>query len=174
MSEEIEDIFKNLNKKERRKNTSKRQGNRGENNLADVLNKRFPGQSFYRVLGSGNRWSQVKLNEEAMAFFTADLNTPPNFVFAIECKYGYADIDLCTAFPNGHKQIDEWLVKIKRDGDRVKKRPLLCWKKPYKPWLAFLQHIPEGCGNSFQYNTWNIVALDKLLEQPDSFWFSTS
>lgn len=176
---EIEDLLENLNKKEKRKNTSKSQGNRGENNLAKVLKNRFIGKSFFRCLGSGNRGSQVELTEEIKGVFTADLVCPTNFKFVVECKYGYTDIELCGIFSGGIKFFDEWLEKVRGEADSLNKHPMLCWRKPYQKWLTF---IPLGLLKFSQpitflkYNAkeeWALLSLDLLLSQTDEFFFSS-
>ncbi len=168
----VEDILNNLNKKEKKKNTSKKKGNRGENELADVLCERFPGKQFFRVVGSGARGFQVTLSEEMKNAFVGDIVCPSNFKFCVECKYGYADIDLCSFFPDGHKKIDEWLQKVQRDANNLGKQPILCWRKPRQPWLAFCQIAPFGLGMRMEYKGWSIVSFDKLLELTDEFWFN--
>lgn len=173
---EIEDLIDNLGKKERKKNTSKRKGNTGERELAKILCERFPGRQFFRVLGSGNRWSQVELTEETRGAFTGDLVCPSNFSFCLECKYGYSDYELCGFFTNGHKDIDEWLKKAKRDADSLGKMPMLCWRKPRYEWLAFIPLLeeriyPSGSEVILLYKGWMVASLKKWLEKSDDFWF---
>src|SRR5581483_7903643 len=121
----IEDILKNKNKK-KRKNVS-RVGKTGERELKGIFSKRFPNKNFYRTVGSGNRYSQVNLSEDHKAVFVGDVISS-GFNFVIECKYGYADTELCDALENGHKTIDGFLEQVERDSKRVNKQPLLCWR----------------------------------------------
>lgn len=179
---EIEDLLSNFNKKKiRKKNTSKRKGNSGERELADILKERFD-KKFFRVTGSGNRWSQVDLSEETKGVFTGDIVCPFNFKFVVECKYGYADIEMCSIFSEGHKQFDEWLKKVRRDADSLKKSPIVCWRKPHYEWLAF---IPYGLFlTQFKQHTiylkyiqdeeWAIMPLKKLLDLSNDFWFESA
>lgn len=170
----IEDI---VNTKERRKKVnSKDKGARGERSLVRLLSERFPDKKgFFRVVGSGNRWSQVTLTEQAAEVMTGDLVTPANFKLSIECKYGYADIDLCSAFDNGNKQIDEFLDQTERDANRVKKIPLLCWRKPRGLWLAWLKQtwLPETAQFTYKlhYRDWIVLSLTELLKLDDEFFF---
>lgn len=162
----IEDI---LNTTQRgKKVNSKDKGRRGELELCKILSKRFGG-SFFRVVGSGNRWSQVTLTEHAKEVLTGDVVCPASFAFAVECKYGYADIDLCTAF-SGHKELDKFLEQAEKDADRVGKKPLLCWRKPRQPWLAFLK---EDFVTDYKlyYRDWVGYALTDVLAKPDEFFF---
>src|SRR5688572_33277167 len=91
---ELDDIIDELNKRKKKKKDSKDKGGRGERLLVKELEKRFPGVPFSRTIGSGNRGSQAKLSEAAKQIFTGDIVVPENFVFALECKYGYNDISL--------------------------------------------------------------------------------
>jgi len=169
---EIEDILANLNKKEKRKNTSKKKGNRGENQLCDVLEKRFPGRTFFRVVGSGNRWSQVELTEETKGVFTGDIVCPPDFRFCLESKYGYEDIELWNLLQTGNKKVDEWLIKVEKDACFIGKQPMLCWRIPRKQHLAFLRLEPQqDC--YMKYHQWAVVSLASLLDRPDEFWFTS-
>ncbi len=171
---EIEDILGNLNKKkERKKNTSKAKGNRGENQLCDVLEARFPGNTFFRVIGSGNRWSQVELTEATKSMFTGDIVCPPNFRFCLESKYGYEDIELWNMLQTGNNKIDEWLQKAQRDADYVNKEPMLCWRIPRKHHIAFLKYQPTH-SIYMAYKEWIVISLANLFEYPDTFWFKTA
>lgn len=183
---EIEDLLSNFNKKkEKKKNTSKKKGNRGENELADILKERFD-KKFFRVTGSGNRWSQVDLSEETKGVFTGDIVCPSNFRFILECKYGYSDIELCGIFTSGHKLIDEWMVKAQRDADFLGKHPIICWRKPHYEWLVLSPTQPKidwlceklKTVNKMIYNgpnsvQWTIVPLNAVLSRDieDAFWF---
>lgn len=168
----IDDVLNNINSG--KPNTSKRKGSTGERALRDVFAKRFPEHSFFRVVGSGNRWSQVNLTEEVREIFTGDIVCPQNFKFVIESKYGYDDIDLCSAFEKGHKDLDAFLKQVEKDGESVKKEPLLCWKKPRLPWLAFLKANLIGHKRfiyRLNYREWIGVALNELLQLENGFWF---
>lgn len=166
----VDDIISNVNKKKKKVN-SKGKGNRGELNLCRILCQRFPDkEAFFRVVGSGNRWSQVTLSKHAQDVLTADIVCPPGFRYSIECKYGYDDIELCSIFEGGHKLIDEFLEKTARDADKVKKEPMLCWRKPRYPWLAFIK-VSQQTEFMMRYKDWYVVALSELLKQEDSFFF---
>jgi Holliday junction resolvase len=174
---EIEDLLGNFEKKKaRKKNTSKKTGNRGERELAGVFADRFEGEKFFRVVGSGNRWSHVDLTDAARGVLTGDIVCPPHFKFVVECKYGYADIELCGIFSEGHKQFDEWLKKARRDAESLKKLPILCWRKQHYEWLAFIPwDLFKQPINFLKYHAeeaWAVVSLAQLLGLPNEFWFA--
>jgi len=167
---EIDDILNNQLKK--KKKNSGRKGKRGERSLIEELTERFPNKPFSRTIGSGNRWSQARLTEAAKKVFTGDIVTPDNFLFALECKHGYNKINIERAIKKGNKKLDSFLEQVEKDGERVNKNPMMCWKKDYKPWIVFIKTslIPESIEN-IQYKNWGIVSLERLLELPDSFFF---
>jgi hypothetical protein len=176
---DVEDILGNLNKKDSKKKkiNSKRKGNNGELDLILSLTARFPGKTFFRVVGSGNRGSQVSLGEHK-EMFTGDIVCPPNFKFTIECKYGYDGVEMLSFFPDGHRQVNEWIKQAARDAGSLNKQPLLCWRKPRQPWLAFikwemLQAITPQPLHHMRYKDYGVLSLSSLLTQPDEFWFKS-
>jgi hypothetical protein len=178
---DTDDILDNFNKKKKKKNSGDK-GKAGERSLIKELEKRFPGVPFSRTVGSGNRWSQARLTETAKKVFTSDIVTPDNFLFALECKKGYNEINLdqtvkrVSEGKKGHKKLDGFLNQAERDGEKVHKKPMMCWKRDYKPWLAFLKHehlTPnlESHPERIIYGGWSILPLIKVLENPDDFFF---
>lgn len=172
---EIEDIFSNYEKnKNKKKNTSKKKGNSGERDLANHLNKRFEGHEFYRVLGSGNRFSHVGSLGDNKNAFIGDIVTPVKFNFTIEVKYGYPDVEIGKCFNESNKKIDDWLLQAKKDAERNGKKYLLCWRKPHREWLAFVDEKEELKINySFKmfYKSTIIISLQNILKEDNSFWF---
>jgi hypothetical protein len=176
---EVDDILKNFSERKKRKD-SKDKGGRGERLLIAELDKRFPGMAFSRTVGSGNRWSQARLTETAKQVFTGDIVTPENFLFVLECKYGYNDISLDRAVQraiegkSGNAQLNKFLKQAEKDGNSVNKKPLLCWKQNYKPWLAFLktEHLTDRLANLVDkaYHNWTIFSLDQVFHEPDTFF----
>ena len=162
---------------------SGKKGKRVELNLVKAFNERFSklfllnpdwGQ-FSRTIGSGNRWGQqVKLPKHAKDTFTGDLVCPENFVFVIESKGGYNDIDLCSAFDGKCKGLDNFLDQVTSDSKRSGKKPLLVWKKDRKPSLAFVitEELPRTFKCSMRYNEWTAISLKDLLALDDGFFFS--
>lgn len=165
--EEDYDIDDILNNKHKKRKDSGDKGKRGERSLIKELEKRFPNIPFSRTVGSGNRWSQARLTETAKQVFTGDIITPNSFKFCLEIKNGYDIINLERAIKKGNKLLDGFLIQAEKDGERVNKAPLLCWKRSYKPWITFLKDFPSD----LSYKNWYIVSLSKLFEQPDTFFF---
>jgi len=184
---EIDDLLKEPKNK---KIKSGLKGKSAERDLVKILNIRFAkiiaehpkGGAFSRSVGSGSRWGQrVVLSESASQIYAGDLTCPECFNFVIESKKGYNDIDLITAFTGKCGDLDEFLKQVKTDAERVKRKPLLIWKKDRKPALVFLKAAPgeiqiklinEGVNPVFMtYLEWHVFRLDDLLKLPDEFWF---
>src|SRR5687768_2233678 len=93
----IDDVLLNLSRKKEKLN-SKDKGKRGERDLCKVLSNRFTDRKgFFRVVGSGAHGHCVTMTEQAKEVLTGDVVCPEGFRFAVECKYGYPDIDLSGA-----------------------------------------------------------------------------
>jgi hypothetical protein len=177
---DVDDILKNYGKKKPK--NSGRKGKRGEHSLIGCLTKRFPDKPFSRTIGSGACAHRLRLTEAAKNVFTGDVVCPEDFVFALESKHGYNDTSLeravqrleKTSGKKGSVLIDGFLKQVTKDSERVNKKPMLCWKKDYQPWLTFLrtEHLPvELREEKMVYREWTIVPLEKILEQPDHFFF---
>lgn len=171
---EFEDVIGNAEKAKKKKKDSSGKGKRGERNLGKVLKKRF-GFEFTRTSGSGNRWGQVVfLPQHAQQTYSGDLVCPENFKFVLECKDGYGDIDLHVCFERGLQKLDEWMEQATDEHLRCGRLPIICWKKDYKPWLAMVRR-EDLEGKEFKYllnyKDWCIIALCKLLDLNDTFFF---
>lgn len=181
--QDIEDLLENLSKK-KSKAKGKPKGKRGELEIVKILNSRFEDillknpewGKFSRTVGSGNRWGQnVVLSKEAMNTFSGDLTCPQNFLFVIESKNGYDDIDLNASFDSGHKEIDKFLGQVLTDSERCGRKPILIWKKGRKNRIAFIKKedwqrdMPEYY---MSYRDWYIFSLDLLLSLKDDFFFA--
>ena len=172
--EDFEDFeIEDLNDKKKKKVDGKKKGNRTELELVKIFNARF-GNGFSRAVGSGNRWGQVNyLPKHAQDVFSGDLVVPKDFAFVIECKGGYDSIDMSSIFVHGNSELDNFLNQVTDDSKRCGRKPLLCWKKTRKPWLAFV-HSEELKGLDFKYKMlygkWAGVALEHLLKLDDDFF----
>lgn len=181
---EVEDIFEDKNKK---KINSKIKGKRTELEVVKELNKRFQKilsknpswGSFSRTIGSGNRWSHnIFMSKKTMEHFSGDIVCPENFNFVLESKGGYNNIDLYGGFAKGLAEIDKFLKQVTEDSTRTQKKPMLFWKKDYKPRLCFLKskdlEIKEL--NKFEYymkyKEWIIISCKDLFELKDDFFFN--
>jgi hypothetical protein len=173
---EVEDLLGDLNKKrsKKKKINSGRKGKSGERNLCATLTERFK-KPFSRVIGSGARMSQVNLTEEAKLVMVGDIVCPNNFVFTIESKCGYSEIDLCNALENGHKLLDAFMDQAQKDANKVNKKPLVCWKKDRVACVVFLKQVDlpnfRDLKMNMCYNDWVAISLTELLKQKDSFFF---
>ena len=166
-----------LSKKKTKKVDGKKKGNRTELTLTKVLNTRF-GTGFSRTIGSGavgtskGSW----LPKHAQDVFSGDLIVPKGFKFVIESKGGYDGIDMSSVFVRGNSELDGFLDQVTKDSKRCNRKPLLCWKKTRKPWLAFV-HTKDLAGHNFkyklQYGKWTVVALEHLLKLEDSFFLGS-
>lgn len=178
---EIEDLFANKKKKIK----SGKKGKRVELEIVKDLNERFHKVlvanpdlgKFSRSVGSGNRWGQnVYLSKKAKDIYSGDLTCPDNFKFVVESKGGYNDIDLCSAFDNGVKDIDNFLKQVTDDSERTGRKPLLFWKKDRKPRLAFLKKtdIDENALSTqykMYYKDWIVINYKVLMNLPDDYFF---
>lgn len=179
---ELEDIFKNKNKKIK----SGSKGKRVEREVCKILNERFKsilsshrdwGQ-FSRTVGSGNRWGQnVYLSTSAQENYSGDILCPSKFKFVLESKGGYNDIDMCSFFERKNSEIDTFLKQVTEDSKRTQRMPLLLWKKDRKPRLAFLrkENINKKLYENFDcymhYDAWLVLAFKDLLSLKDNFFF---
>lgn len=114
-----------------------------------------------------NRFSKKILLEDKKII------TPLNFRFHIESTND--DTDLSLTFLSGHAQIDEFIKQSKHESQSCGRKPLICWKRSRRPWLAIIQteDLPHlNWPYRFIYNDWSMVALDLLLDLPNDYWFS--
>lgn len=178
---EIENIFEDAPKK-RKKSGAK--GKRHELEVVKRLNERFARLladnpdwgRFSRSAGSGNRWGQVdNLPKHAKDTYSGDITCPANFIFVLESKGGYNEIDICSAFSGGHRELDSFLKQSEDDSERSGRKPMLVWKKDRKPRLAFVRTSDMPSKRKFQYclhyRDWSAVLLDDLLEEGDDYFF---
>lgn len=161
-----------LTKKKNKKVDGKKKGNRVELELTKLLNARF-GTGFTRNVGSGNRWGQTNhLSNQAKDLFSGDISVPKGFKFVIESKGGYDGIDLNSIF-SGNSTLDEFIKQVTSDSERCGRKPLLCWKRTRKDWLAFV-HTKEiekyDFNISLKYGIWTGIYLSDLLKLEDSFF----
>lgn len=180
----IDDILKDL-QKTKKKIKSGVKGKQSERDLVKILNKRFENLlsrheewgKFSRSVGSGNRWSQnVDLPKHAKDTFSGDICVPQNFLWVIESKKGYNDdIDLCTLFGGTCSLLEGFFKQVEDDSGRCNRKPMLIWKKDYKPRLAFIKNSVKLNGNFscfMTYKGWSCVPFDELLNLEDLFFFS--
>ena len=172
---QIDNILEN-NVKKKKKVDGKAKGDRTELKLCKMLSKHF-GSEFSKALGSGARWSQVgNLPAHAKKTLTGDVCVPEGFLWVIESKGGYEeDMNLTNVCDGkGIACLDAFIEQVSRDAKYCGRKPIICWKRNRKPWLAFVrsEDVP---GLSFDYmvvyREWIMVKLDELLGKQRDFWF---
>jgi hypothetical protein len=176
---DVEDIFK----KSPNKIKSGKKGKRVELELVKSLNARFSTilsanptwGKFSRSVGSGNRWGQnVHLSKNATNIYSGDIVCPEHFNFVLESKGGYNEIDLCSAFDEGHSELNAFLQQVTDDSARCGRMPMLLWKKDRKPRLAFLKEkdLPQiHFDYSMKYRDWKVVNFEDLIKMGEEFFF---
>jgi hypothetical protein len=154
----------------------KSKGNRTELILCKLLSSHF-GVDFTRSIGSGNRWSQVNLSEMAKQVYTGDICVPEGFLWVVESKGGYEDDmnlnNVCDG--NGIAILDEFIEQVSKDAEYCGRKPIICWKRNRKPWLAVVREedlLFARFEYRITYRDWVIVKLDNLLDGPRSYWFN--
>jgi hypothetical protein len=176
---EIENLIGNSKGKKKKVN-GKAKGGRTELQLCKLLSQHF-GKDFSKAPGSGARWSQVSfLPEHAKKTLTGDVCVPEKFKWVIESKGGYeSDIDLNSLFDGGISRLDYFIEQSTRDSKYCGRKPIICWKRSRKPWLAMilLKDLNPLNENVFSfrihYYEWIIILLNDLLNQTNvNFWFS--
>lgn len=176
-NQEIDDVLAGLEAGGRKKKVnSGDKGDRTERKLCKILSARF-GRPFERAVGSGNRWSQVKeLTASARNVLVGDVVCPEGFLWVLECKGGYeADVDLSSLFVNGNKTIDKFIEQVAADSARSGKDPMLLYKRNLRPWLCGVptRTLPADAAFGYRlvYRDWSFVALERVLELPEAFFF---
>lgn len=167
-------------KSKNKKVDGKAKGNRTELQLCKLLSNHF-GEEFSKAPGSGARWSQVAfLPEHAKKTLTGDVCVPENFKWVIESKGGYEnDIDLNSVCDGGISRIDTFIEQSSRDAGYCGRKPMICWKRSRKPWLAMilLSDLSPYDESIFlyriHYREWIMLPLEDLLKFTNKkFWFS--
>lgn len=170
---EIDDILKPKRKKG--VNPIKK-GHRGENGICKILFKRF-NKSFSRSIGSGNRFGQIKnMPKHAIETFAGDICPPENFLWTIEVKNGYDDIDFNRIISNGNKQLDEFMLQTEEAAGKNSKKPMLLFKQSRKPWLCFVKtkELNKNFTYCLTYKDWSAISLEEILKVEDSYYFTAA
>ena len=195
----IEDIFANLEERQKKKRSavnSSRKGKRGERKICDVLSERFS-LPFSRVPDSGAFGTTHKLSNNVSKALSSDIIAPDNFAWTIEVKTGY-DIDLINVFmpedkpSRDRRLLGEFLDQGSRDGSRVGLPPMILYSKDRRPTLAFVprighpkeailaERLPEFRVRLYlhhessdpRWTEWVAVSLEEMLGTlPNEFFF---
>lgn len=184
---QIENILADRKKKKTTKDKpkvdGKAKGNRTEVGLCKLFTDHF-GTDFTKAPGSGalSTVRGLRLPEHAKKTLTGDLCVPEKFKWVIECKGGYEkDVDIPNALDgNGNPCLDSFIEQTSRDSDYCGRKPIVCWKRNRKPWLAMLKlneieplfNLKDDFPYRLYYRDWVMISLEKLLAiTGKGFWF---
>lgn len=184
----------------RKKINGKKKGNRGELKVCKILTDKLKMGKFNRVPSSGAFGSTHVLSKEAQLCLSGDLIAPsPDFVFSIENKCGYNDVELSKILMNKPqlKQLGEFLEQACTDAARIKRIPMVIYTKDYREPVAvipvwqgderygMIQNLcdSDNSVSSFmvfnhkmekfpQWSKWIVFILDELIDKaPKKFFF---
>jgi len=130
METQVDDIFKNLKKPNKKKINSKRKGNSSELKICKIFSERF-NQTFNRVPNSGAYGSTHNLSKNLTSSLAGDIITPENFYFVIENKAGYK-IEFLNIYKETHthkKTIYSFIEQGSKDAIRANRVPLIIYTK---------------------------------------------
>lgn len=166
-----------LIRRPKRKN-SRQKGNKFENDVCKLLNKRFDTNEFCRTPGSGAFATTHTLPEHLT--IGGDLITPKNFKFLIECKKGYNKDLQIPEFFSCKSWISGVLYKLLAESEKYQKKPLLIIKQDRKEELAVIptelrpglyeygySYIEINNSNDWK---WTIIPLKEFLKFRDEFF----
>lgn len=173
----VDDVF-DQPKKKKKGVDGKSKGDRTELNLCKLLGKHF-GTEFTKAPGSGALATiRENLPDHAKKTLTGDLCVPDGFRWVIECKGGYEDkIDLNGVLDgSGIAKLDDFVQQSSRDAEYCGRKPIICWKRNFKPWLCMIQDKempPHDFQYKIRYKDWWMVQLEELLQNTErDFWFN--
>jgi len=182
------------------KKNSKKKGNRAELKIATMFKEQFD-DKFSRTPNSGAFASTHSLGAVAQQTLAGDLICPPNFVFSIECKSGYNEIEIIKLISPGSNpsktKVNEFVNQSCEDAERSGLIPMLVYIKDRRSPLAFfpknIHNRKENVQNllsqkdieyasfccSYDKDEWNdkwgkewvIISLEVLLNKTDKKFF---
>lgn len=178
--------IKKANQAKPRKN-SKKKGDRGEREIAEVFNKRFGG-GFKRVPQSGalvggqNFQKNDTLRQDAIEILSSDIICPQQFLWSIESKAYSADsVKIHHFLVDKNHEVGEWWMQAKEDAAKSRKHPMLIVRLDRSPRFAIIQQsVFERWEHLFEdYLSWKranndrlvIVELDQLLSKLGADFF---
>jgi hypothetical protein len=178
----MKDNYDLKNLKKPKKINGKRKGNKYENDLSKLLNKRFNTTDFARTPGSGAFATTHKLPSHLMIY--GDLITPLTFRFVIEAKRGYSSLNILDLINNTsvlHGFISQNLKdceKCDKDSlvifkqDRRKAMAIVTLSEPMNIELKLILKQKDIPFLSFGDERNVLLLLDDILTLDDSFFFS--
>ena len=180
----------------RKKINGKKKGNRAELNICKILTEKIGMGKFNRVPSSGSFGSTHTLSPEASLCLAGDIIAPsPHFVFSIENKCGYNDIEIgkIVGIKPQLKQIGGFLEQSCADAVRIERVPMVIYTKDHRDPVAIIPMDNNARSNEVkvfqnefassivfnhksekypQWSRWVIFTLEELLDKaPKEFFF---
>ena len=146
--------FEKLRKKPKRKN-SKAKGSAFERKVAKILNEHFETTDFQRSPGSGAYATTHNLPDHLKIH--GDLITPKNFIYSIECKKGYNDLDLYSLL-NPNSKIYEFIKQAEKDADPAKKEAIVLMAQDRRDIIALIKE-DSHISNQLNINNKRIIHI---------------
>ena len=173
MEDDIQDNFDTtpLLKNKRKKLNSRAKGNRFENKIAKMLNKRFNTEEFCRSPGSGAFATTHKLPDYLKVY--GDLITPEKFKYIIECKKGYNEVKLDDLF-NTKSIFSNMIAQAARDSKKSSRKFILIIGQDRRNPMAITNQQDIPIHNKLVGNVGDIkitiLKLEDLLSLNDSYF----
>tara|TARA_R110002020_G_scaffold299910_2_gene515633 strand:- start:1010 stop:1534 length:525 start_codon:yes stop_codon:yes gene_type:complete len=168
--------FEKLRKKPKRKN-SKAKGSAFERKVAKILNEHFETTDFQRSPGSGAYATTHNLPDHLKIH--GDLITPQNFIYSIECKKGYNDLDLYSLL-NPNSKIYEFIKQAEKDADQANKEAIVLMAQDRRDIIALIKedsHISNQLNLNKKriihiLNNYILVSFKDVLSIDSSLFFN--
>ena len=146
--------FEKLRKKPKRKN-SKAKGSAFERKVAKILNEHFETTDFQRSPGSGAYATTHNLPDHLKIH--GDLITPKNFIYSIECKKGYNNLDMYSLLDPKSK-IYEFIKQAEKDADQAKKEAIVLMAQDRRDIIALIKE-DSHISNQLNLNKKRIIHI---------------
>ena len=146
--------FEGMRKKPKRKN-SKAKGSAFERKVAKILNEHFETTDFQRSPGSGAYATTHNLPDHLKIH--GDLITPKNFIYSIECKKGYNDLDLYSLL-NPNSKIYEFIKQAEKDADQANKEAIVLMAQDRRDIIALIKE-DSHISNQLNLNKKRIIHI---------------
>jgi len=168
--------FEKLRKKPKRKN-SKAKGSAFERKVAKILNEHFETTDFQRSPGSGAYATTHNLPDHLKIY--GDLITPKNFIYTIECKKGYNDLDIYSLLDHKSK-IYKFIEQAETDANKAKKEAIVLMAQDRRDIIALIKQ-DSHISNQLKLNKKRIiyilhdyilVSLKDILSIDNSLFFN--
>ena len=165
-----------MRKKPKRKN-SKAKGSAFERKVAKILNEHFETTDFQRSPGSGAYATTHNLPDHLKIH--GDLITPQNFIYSIECKKGYNNLDMYSLLDPKSK-IYEFIKQAEKDADQAKKEAIVLMAQDRRDIIALIKedsHISNQLNINKKriihiLNNYILVSFKDVLSIDSSLFFN--